>query len=643
MTRGDVISCASLGAPPGDAAPPACEPLQAQSEGTDDEEEETLAPIISPQLDAQAPAYIPACRPHTLSLFNPLDYCTATLQCDLGTCTVGHIRQFALSEFPFLHTPGVQFELLLNGSPLPSDLSVTAAECGIPPGGVVVILAACSLAPLTPLQTSPGMSVVQPPVLAQQLQMMQQMQQMQLPAAAMNSPAAVQGQGAGAEPAGALPGPSEFISQAMNADGARRLVGQLKSMPDGAQQVQQLLPALLPRLSQLAAHSHAAKVLAAVARVAQPAQAAEMLGVLCGSLLDVAESNAGSDVLVALLETTPPQDVRSPTTGRPKIVDAIAGSIVPICTSVNGRKVLQEALSRLPDTEQGPVYDAICQNILAIATDQCGCITVQRLCDATRNVYYRTQLQAQLLDGAVHLITDPFGNYAVQHAVKDNPMCSQLIAKVVTGRIREFAVNKFSSNVIEKVLQTGPDDVRAPIVSEVTLKHNLQALMQDAYGNYVVQSCVDYAPPALLPALREAVMPLVSRSPYGYRIETKLQRRIRHDRKGPRSGLSTESAAGSSFRSTGTGRRGSGSSSHARQSPPRTLSSSQLSSSQMSSSQLSQLSAVPSPVAGAPGPFVQVPVYVPGAQLSLPQQLARGQWVADPTMATAAAVSAQAP
>ena len=50
---------------------------------------------------------------------------------------------------------------------------------------------------------------------------------------------------------------------------------------------------------------------------------------------------------------------------------------------------------------------------------------------------------------------------------------------------------------------------------------------QDAYGNYVIQTAVEHCPTNLMEHLRAAIHPVVDSSPYSYRIEGKLQKRMK--------------------------------------------------------------------------------------------------------------------
>ena len=124
------------------------------------------------------------------------------------------------------------------------------------------------------------------------------------------------------------------------------------------------------------------------------------------------------------------------------------------------------------------------------------------------------------------LLVDPFGNYVVQHALKIDPDSPAKVAAAMKGGLLQFAMNKFSSNVIEQCLQAGDEEVRASIIQGVTTPSVLKHLMQDSYGNYVVQSAIEHAGPHL-EQIRTAVAPLIAQSPFGYRIETKLQKMLK--------------------------------------------------------------------------------------------------------------------
>lgn len=65
------------------------------------------------------------------------------------------------------------------------------------------------------------------------------------------------------------------------------------------------------------------------------------------------------------------------------------------------------------------------------------------------------------------------------------------------------------------------------LIDELLNRTRLEKLLRDSYGNYCVQTALDYAEPgqrALLVEGIRPVLPLIRNTPYGKRIQNKLQR-----------------------------------------------------------------------------------------------------------------------
>jgi hypothetical protein len=61
-----------------------------------------------------------------------------------------------------------------------------------------------------------------------------------------------------------------------------------------------------------------------------------------------------------------------------------------------------------------------------------------------------------------------------------------------------LAMQKFSSNVVEKCLKLANDDMRGRIVREIMASPRLGQMLQDPYANYVVQSALTVAKASVL-------------------------------------------------------------------------------------------------------------------------------------------------
>jgi len=521
----------------------------------------TASKTAAPEADS---AQVQRSKPHVISVFNPADYTTAQLRCNLADLRLEELYLFAAGHFGVDPT-GI--DLLFNGVPLLLEPGLKTIDVGIGNGAVTVInfktdgffmpqmqqmaqmnpmmygrppfmppnMGGGMLGgfgpspPLTPMANTntarmagPGMFHDQRPLSGCGPEALSS-----LPSSCSVA-SSRQGSPHGAPHGDMSLATGDFCSYALSSDGSRSLIQALHTLGANAHEtVSQLLAIIRPKFPMMACHQHASKVLAALVSVASFPHLQELMMIASTmGLVEIADTSAGSDLLVCIACSLPPV---SPDGG--PVADAFIGTlvanIVPLCTSVNGRKVLQAAVSHINPLEVQPLYEAVCINMLTLATDQCACITLQRLYDSSADPALRAMLQAQILESMPHLVTDPYGNYVLQHAVKDSPVCSQLVAKQLQGRVGDLASNKFASNVIERCIQSGPDDVREALVMEICDPSTIGGLVSDAFGNYVVQSAVDHAPQALVEVLKHAVAPLISKSPYGYRIDSKLQRRLK--------------------------------------------------------------------------------------------------------------------
>jgi hypothetical protein len=51
---------------------------------------------------------------------------------------------------------------------------------------------------------------------------------------------------------------------------------------------------------------------------------------------------------------------------------------------------------------------------------------------------------------------------------------------------------RFSSNVVEKCIRVADGEIRKVLVAEVLNRSRLEKLLRDSYGNYVIQTILDY-------------------------------------------------------------------------------------------------------------------------------------------------------
>ncbi|KAJ4485495.1 ARM repeat-containing protein [Lentinula aciculospora] len=209
------------------------------------------------------------------------------------------------------------------------------------------------------------------------------------------------------------------------------------------------------------------------------------------------------------------------------IILALSLHVVVLIKDLNGNHVIQKCLNKLSPEDNQFIYNAVAANCVEVATHRHGCCVLQRCIDHASDPQ-RIQLVNEITFNALTLVQDPYGNYVVQYILdlNDNRF-SDAVIRQFAGNVCALSVQKFSSNVIEKCIRVAEHNTRKMLIEELLNRTRLEKLLRDSYGNYCVQTALDYAEPTQRALLVEGIRPVLSlirNTPYGKRIQNKLQR-----------------------------------------------------------------------------------------------------------------------
>ena len=82
---------------------------------------------------------------------------------------------------------------------------------------------------------------------------------------------------------------------------------------------------------------------------------------------------------------------------------------------------------------------------------------------------------------------DAFANYVIQY-ILDLKLTDvgTIVGEKLLGGLLELSKEKFSSNVIEKCLESTSADIRSQMVAEIMKASSFKEYLADQYGNYVI-------------------------------------------------------------------------------------------------------------------------------------------------------------
>ncbi|KAJ4827134.1 hypothetical protein Tsubulata_045691 [Turnera subulata] len=203
------------------------------------------------------------------------------------------------------------------------------------------------------------------------------------------------------------------------------------------------------------------------------------------------------------------------------IVSSLKPGIVSLIKNMNGNHVAQRCLQYLKPDYIEFLFEATTVNCIELATDRHGCCVLQK-CLSHSDGEQRRRLVCEVTSNALILSQDPFGNYVVQFIFELRlPWATLDILDQLEGNYGDLSVQKYSSNVVEKCLKYAGEERRARIIRELITNARLDQIMQDPYGNYVIQAALHQSKGTLHAALLEAVrphVPVLRTSPYGKKV-----------------------------------------------------------------------------------------------------------------------------
>lgn len=205
---------------------------------------------------------------------------------------------------------------------------------------------------------------------------------------------------------------------------------------------------------------------------------------------------------------------------------ALSKDVVRLVKDAHGNHVIQKVLQRFSFADKEFIYTAVGSDCASIAKNKQGCCVLQR-CLEHASELQKTTLVNHILSCCLEIADDPFGNYVLQYVLEFNDTTAKdTIALAFLPHLVQLCMNKFSSNVMEKVLRGASQLVQEMYVETMCSPDVVAQLIQDDFGNYVLQTALSICSSTQAEALVSAVRPLMStirNAPYAKKLEGRLE------------------------------------------------------------------------------------------------------------------------
>lgn len=169
------------------------------------------------------------------------------------------------------------------------------------------------------------------------------------------------------------------------------------------------------------------------------------------------------------------------------IKDTLDGHVLKLSFDNQGTHLIQKLINSISVTSIDFIYQPIVDKFTEVANHSSGlCVLKQLMSKVEKIPEYKKQIIGLIFDNLENLIQNPFGNYAIQHALEVYPKDCNAILEKILEKIIQYSNQKFSSNVIEKCIIISSSDYKKRYLAEITKPDRLIELMKNKYGNYVI-------------------------------------------------------------------------------------------------------------------------------------------------------------
>ncbi|CAJ0847433.1 2603_t:CDS:2 [Entrophospora sp. SA101] len=205
------------------------------------------------------------------------------------------------------------------------------------------------------------------------------------------------------------------------------------------------------------------------------------------------------------------------------LIQSLNSDVVTLIQDLNGNHVIQKCLRLFTPEENQFIYNAVSSNCLEVATHKNGCCVFQRCID-NGTKQQRILLLRTIIHHALTLSQDKYGNYVVQYAINfNNQQFTNALSRKILGHVYVLSIQQCSSNVVEALL-----------ISEIINCHHIDRLLQDSFGNYVIQTALSQAGLDQKAELIKHLQPFlttIDNAPYGKKISDLISQssQVSHD------------------------------------------------------------------------------------------------------------------
>jgi pumilio RNA-binding family len=214
-----------------------------------------------------------------------------------------------------------------------------------------------------------------------------------------------------------------------------------------------------------------------------------LISQLFGKIKELTLHMYGCRVIQKTIDISDQNDVK-------KFLVELQGDLMKCIQDQNGNHVIQKLIEKLPQGSHRPIINSIKGRVYQLSIHQYGCRVIQRILEFC-TLEEKNIILIEIFERINELCLDQYGNYVIQNIVEKTKN-NEKIYEGIQGKIYDYSLHKYASNVVEKCLALGTKIQNEKIVNEIIEQDNknnniIYNLVKDKFGNYVIQKMIEVA------------------------------------------------------------------------------------------------------------------------------------------------------
>ena len=240
-------------------------------------------------------------------------------------------------------------------------------------------------------------------------------------------------------------------------------------------------------LTRLMKHKFGNYFIQEIIRDAKYPQIKMILELISHNFVEISESNSGTHTIQTLLDKVNVFELRN------IVLKSIENKELEMAFNNNATYVLQKIIGIVPDVERLNTNEVIINNAINLALNSDCVFIVEKFISTITIKENKTRIKNVLCENCIQLATSPFGNYLIQYLfqVWKNDDIEE-INNIIIENANFLAKQRYSSNVIEKAVDTYDNKIKPRLIRSLSLDGSILEIIKNQYGHYVLNKAIKY-------------------------------------------------------------------------------------------------------------------------------------------------------